>query len=68
MLQTHLRGIRIDDNDQKENLPIHVILGASEYALIKTQTLARVGVLGQPIAEKTKVGWVIMSPGQGSIQ
>ena len=26
-------------NDRKENLPIHIILGASEYALIKTQTL-----------------------------
>ena len=64
----HLQGIKMDDDDLKENLPVHVILGASEYALIKTQTPARVGEMGQPIAEKTKLGWVIMSPGQGNIQ
>ena len=64
----HLHGIKIDDNDRKEILPIHAILGASEYALIKTQIPARVGEMGKPVAEKTKLGWVIMSPGQGNVQ
>ena len=60
----HLDGIDMNDNDGKEYIPVHVILGASDYALIKTSTPTRIGNLGQPIAEKTKFGWIIMSPGQ----
>ena len=59
----HLRGIVMDDIDQKEQSPDHVILGANDYALIKRSTANRVAEMGLPIAEKTKLGWVIMSPG-----
>ena len=32
--------------------------------MIKTSASARIGNDGEPAAEKTKLGWVIMSPGQ----
>eukprot|EP00794_Sanderia_malayensis_P020984 gene20984-biopygen15490 len=60
----HLEGVQKDDNDSKPYLPIHAKLEASGYPLIKTTTPTRIGTMGQPIAEKTKFGWVIMSPGQ----
>ena len=60
----HLKGVRMEDNDSKEILPVHVILGASSYSVIKTSTPTRVGKAGEPIAEKTSLGWVIMSPGR----
>ena len=31
----HLKSVEIDDTDIKPELPIHVILGASEYSKIK---------------------------------
>ena len=37
-------------------LPVHMILGANDYALIKTPTPAIVREMGQPIAEYTKFG------------
>ena len=61
---SHLRGITIDDLDPKEELPVHVVLGSGEYARIKTETKPHIGKDGEPIAEKTKLGWFIMSPGQ----
>ena len=60
----HLEGIEMEDQDSKDILPVHLILGASDYAKIKTETAPRVGALGEPIGEKTKVGWTIMSPGK----
>ena len=45
-------------------LPIHVILGASDYVKIKMQKSPRVGKMSEPIAKQTKMGWVIMSPGR----
>ena len=41
----------------------HLILGASEYARIKTTTKLRVGQPGEPVAELTKFGWTLLSPG-----
>ena len=41
-----------------------MILGAGDYTKIKTQERARVGQPGEPIAELTKLGWVVISPGQ----
>ena len=64
---SHLRGIHMDDRDQKEDLPIHVIIGASDFAKIKTPTKPRIGKEGEPIAELTNFGWVIMSPGRESV-
>ena len=59
----HLKGVETMDCDSKPYLPIHLILGASEYTGIKTSEPRRVGRLGEPVAEKTKLGWTIMSPG-----
>ena len=46
----HLEGVVMQDNDQKAELPIHVILG--------------VGKQIEPTAEKTHLGWTITSPGK----
>ena len=53
----------MDDMDTKQELPIHVILGASEYARLKTSSVPRDGNPGEPVAELTSFGWTIMSPG-----
>ena len=61
-------GVRsLDDSDNRPEIPIHVVLGASDYAMIKTTTAQRVGLPGQPIAEKTLLGWTIMSPGREEV-
>ena len=52
------------DGDVREEIPIHVLLGAGEYAAINTSTPQRVGSPGQPMAEKTHLGWTMMSPKQ----
>ena len=52
----HLKGVKMDDDDRKANLPIHVILGASDYSRNKTRASAKLGGDGQPVAEKTKLG------------
>ena len=59
----HLKGVKITDLDTKEQLPIHVVLGSGEYARVKTETKPQIGQDGEPVAEKTKLGWFIMSPG-----
>ena len=61
---SHLSGIKMNDIDKKPELPIHAVLGASDYTKIKTRELPRVGKLGEPFAELTKMGWVLISPGQ----
>ena len=63
----HLKGVVMEDRDTKHQLPIHVILGASEYAKLKTHTAPKVGKPGQPVAELTQFGWTIMSPGKESL-
>ena len=60
----HLKDIIINVTDTKKELPVHVILGAGDYTKIKTQERARVGQPGEPIAELTKLGWAVISPGQ----
>lgn len=51
------------DHDSKPHFPVHVMLGASDYAGIKTSERPRVGLPGEPVADKTKLGWTIMSLG-----
>lgn len=60
----HLQGVSMNEVDTKPELPVHLILGASEYARIKMQTKPRVGKPGEPVAELTRLGWTIMSPGK----
>ena len=59
----HLKGVYMEDTDLKKMLPVHVILGASDYARIKTRESQRTGAMGEPVAEYTRFGWTIMSPG-----
>ena len=54
----------MEDKDSKDLLPVHLILGANDYTRIKTETAPHVGALGEPIGEKTKLGWIIISPGK----
>ena len=61
---SHLKGVEMNDNETKPQLPVHVVLGGGEYARIKTGSRPHVGREGEPIAELTKLGWFIMSPGQ----
>ena len=61
---SHLEGVVMEDKDSKPFLPIHLILGASAYAAIKTAESPRVGQPGEPVAERTRFGWTMMSPGK----
>ena len=49
-------------SDTNKLLPIHIILGASDFAILKMRTCLRVGQIGEPFAKQTKMGWVIMPP------
>ena len=62
-LYAHLKGVVMTDHDPKPHLPVHLILGASDYAAIKMSERPRIGLPGEPVAERTKQGWTIMSPG-----
>ena len=59
----HLQGMVMEDTDNRDELPVHVILGASEYTKIKTASNQKVGRIGEPVAEKTRFGWTIMTSG-----
>ena len=37
----HLEGVVMEDSDKKSELSIHLVLGASEYSRIKTETKSR---------------------------
>ena len=60
----HLRGVEMLDKDLKPELAVHLVIGTNEYTQIKTKSTPRIGRPGEPIAEKTKFGWTIMSPGK----
>ena len=49
----HLREVEIDDVDLKRELPVHLILGTSEYTRIKTETTPKMGKPAEPISELT---------------
>ena len=59
----HLKDI-INHTETNKELPVHVILEAGDYTKIKNQERARVGQAGEPITESTKLGWVVIFPGQ----
>ena len=60
----HLKGVEMDDLDNKNIMPVNLILGASDYARIKTETATRIGALNKPVSEKTKLRWTIISAGK----
>ena len=53
----------MNDNDTEPELPIHMILGASDYAKIKVPEMKRAGSPGEKVTELTRFELVIMSPG-----
>ena len=54
----------MEDPKNRSEIPVHVVLGASEYAAVKTRSAQKVRQLGHPIAEKTFLGWTLMSSGR----
>ena len=60
----HLKGVTIKGRDKKPMLPVHVVLGSGDYSRIKTETPPRVGKDMEPVAELTRLGWFLMSPGK----
>ena len=42
---------------------MHVIIGANDFAKIRTSDRLRVGCRGDPVAKRTCLRWTIMSPG-----
>ena len=63
----HLQGVKTDDDSDKDKLPIHVVLGVNKYTAIKTSTAPRVGNVGKLIGERTKHGWIVLSPGREDV-
>ena len=73
LLQSYsqLKGVFIDDvddddddDDTKAELPVHIVLGASNFSKIKTNMPARTGKTGEAVAELTKFGWMIILTGK----
>ena len=61
-----MSDIIITDHGTKNDLPVHVILGAGDYTKIRTQERVTVGQLGEPVPGLTRLGWVVISTGQES--
>lgn len=60
----HLKGVTMDDAEDKARLPVHLIIGNSECPRISTTESQRVEREWDPVASYTKFGWTITSPGQ----
>ena len=45
---------------------MHLILVAREYAKLRTESAPKIGEPGEPVAQLTKFGWIMMSPGVGA--
>ena len=56
--------VNVADKDTKAQLSIHFILSVGDYTRIKTYKKPLIGKAGEPIAEYTRMGWFIMSPGK----
>ena len=61
---SHLKGVTMDDKDERPRLPVHIIFGNSECPRISTTEPQRVGREWDPVASYTKLGWTITSPGK----
>jgi len=60
----HLSGVVMNDVYTESRLPVHIILGAGDYAKVKTENVPKIDEPGLPLAELTKFGWIIISPGK----
>ena len=60
---SYLRGVHMEETATKDKLPVHVVLGVNEYTKIKMAGYQRAGNMGEPVAEKTRFGWTIMTTG-----
>ena len=60
----HLKGVTMNDTDERPRLPVHIILENSETPRISTREPQRVGREWEPVASYTKLGWAITSPGK----
>ena len=63
-----VKDITINGHNKKPDIPVHVILGVNDNTRIKTQERPRLWLPREPIAELTKLGWVILSPGKENVQ
>ena len=64
MEYNHLKDITVNHNDTKPLLPVYFVLGASEYAKIKTNAPPNVEQTGEPVDVKSNFGCIIISSGQ----
>ena len=55
----HLKGVKMDEFQRQAVLAIHIILGAIDFTKIEGP---RMGKIGNPRAELTKLRWIIISP------
>ena len=60
----HLKGVTMDDTDERPRLTVHIILGNSQCPRISTTEPQRVEREWDPVASRTKLGWTITSPGK----
>ena len=51
---TNMKGIHMEDTDTKDSLPVHLILGASDYAKIKMETPPLIGAPGEPTGRENQ--------------
>ena len=63
----HLKGAKLENRDTRPGIPIHVVLGTSDYAMVKNTTAQKVGLPGQLIAERTLLECTVMSPGSEEV-
>lgn len=60
----HLAGMKMNYHDQKQQLSIHMVSGASDYSKINIATKPRTVQQGEPVVELTKFVWTVMSHGK----
>ena len=51
----HLKVVYMNDTDQNEQLPVHIILGASYFAKVKMEKSPRVEQIGECFSKLTEM-------------